>query len=207
MKAPLLVVAFAEGSRYRKPVPDITLLLESLHRGEPDADGALLTQVYAELRQLARAKMAREQPGHTLQPTALVHEAWLRLDCGGATGEQRFANRAHFFGAAAEAMRRILIERARRKLAARHGAGAEHVDVDDFEIPIAPGKEEEILAVHDALEALAAHDARKAEVVKLHYFAGFTLAHAADTLGIAEPTARRDWAYARAWLRREIGRA
>jgi len=183
-------------------VADLTLLLDALHRGEPNAAAALLSQVYAELRELARAKMAREQPGHTLQPTALVHEAWLRLGSGG----QRFENRAHFFGAAAEAMRRLLIERARRKLAARHGGGAEHVDVDNLEIALAPGKEEEVLAVHEALAALAAHDARKAELVKLHYFAGFTLTEAADILGVAEPTARRDWAYARAWLRREIER-
>ncbi len=184
------------------PTANLTLLLDAIQRGEPDAAGALLTQVYAELRQLARAKMAREQPGQTLQPTALVHEAWLRL------GDARFENRAHFFSAAAEAMRRILIDRARRKLAARHGAGAEHVDVDAIEIAIeiAPGKEEEILAVHDALEARAAHDARKAELVKLHYFAGFTLAEAAGILGIAEPTARRDWSYARTWLKQRIGR-
>jgi len=109
-------------------VADLTLLLDALHRGEPDAASALLTQVYAELRELARAKMARENPGHTLQPTALVHEAWLRL------GDQRFENRAHFFGAAAEAMRRLLIDRARRKRAAKNGAGAEHTDVDEIEI-------------------------------------------------------------------------
>ena len=179
-------------------MPDITLLMEALHRGEPDADGALLNQVYAELRQLARAKMAREQPGHTLQPTALVHEAWLRL------GDARFENRAHFFGAAAEAMRRILIERARRKLAARHGANAEHVDADDIEIAAPTQKDDELLAIHDALDKLAAHDARKAELVKLRYFAGLSIDEAADVLGISAPTAKRDWAYARAWLFREI---
>ena len=181
-------------------MPDITLLIEALHRGEPDAAGALLAQVYAELRQLARAKMAREQPGHTLHPTALVHEAWLRL------GEQRFENRAHFFGAAAEAMRRILIERARRKLAARHGAGAEHMDADDIEIAAPTPKDDELLAVHEALDALAAHDPRKAELVKLRYFAGLSIDEAADVLGISPPTANRDWAYARAWLHAEISR-
>jgi RNA polymerase sigma factor (TIGR02999 family) len=182
-------------------VADLTLLLDALHRGEPDAAGALLAQVYAELRQLARAKMAREQPGHTLQPTALVHEAWLKL------GDQRFENRAHFFGAAAEAMRRILIERARRKLAAKNGAGAEHVDADEIEIAAPAPKDDELLAVHEALDALAAHDARKAELVKLRYFAGLSIDEAADVLGISAPTAKRDWTYARAWLFREIGRA
>ena len=177
---------------------DLTLLLGAIQRGEPDAAGALLAQVYAELRQLARAKMAREQPGHTLQPTALVHEAWLRL------GDQPFANRAHFFSAAAEAMRRILIDRARRKLAAKHGANAEHVDADEIEIAAPTPKDDELLAVHEALDALAAHDARKAELVKLRYFAGLTIEEAADVLGISAPTAKRDWTYARAWLFRKI---
>ena len=176
---------------------DVTRLLEAVRHGDARAGEELLPLVYAELRQLARAKMAREQPGHTLQPTALVHEAWLRL------GEQSFENRAHFFGAAAEAMRRILIERARRKLAAKHGAGAEHVDADDIEIA-APSKDDELLAVHEALDALAAHDARKAELVKLRYFAGLTIDEAADVLGISAPTAKRDWTYARAWLFRQI---
>jgi RNA polymerase sigma factor (TIGR02999 family) len=179
-------------------VADLTLLLDALHRGEPDAAGALLTQVYAELRQLARAKMARERPCHTLQPTALVHEAWLKL------GDQRFENRAHFFGAAAEAMRRILIDRARRKLAARHGAGAEHMAVDEIEIAASTSKDDELLAVHEALDALAAYDPRKAELVKLRYFVGLSIDEAADVLGISAPTAKRDWTYARAWLFREI---
>jgi RNA polymerase sigma factor (TIGR02999 family) len=177
---------------------DLTLLLEAIHRGEPDAPGSLLAQVYAELRQLARAKMAREQAGHTLQATALVHEAWIRL------GDQPFENRAHFFSAAAEAMRRILIDSARRKLAAKHGAGIEHVDAGEIEIA-APGvKEDELLAVHEALDALAAHDARKAELVKLRYFVGLTIEEAAEVLGISAPTAKRDWTYARTWLYREI---
>ena len=178
---------------------DVTRLLAAIQHGDARAGEELLPLVYAELRQLARAKMAREQPGHTLQPTALVHEAWLRL------GEQSFENRAHFFGAAAEAMRRILIERARRKLAAKHGAGAEHVDADEIEIA-APSKDDELLAVHEALDALAAHDARKAELVKLRYFAGLSIDEAAEVLGISAPTAKRDWTYSRAWLFREIGR-
>ena len=176
---------------------DVTRLLEAIQHGDARAEEELLPLVYAELRQLARAKMAREQPGHTLQATALVHEAWMRL------GDRRFENRAHFFGAAAEAMRRILIERARRKLAAKHGAGAEHVDADEIEIA-APSKDDEMLAVHEALDALALHDARKAELVKLRYFAGLTIEEAAEVLGISVPTAKRDWTYARAWLFREI---
>ena len=176
---------------------NVTRLLAAIQHGDARAGEELLPLVYAELRQLARAKMAREQPGHTLQPTALVHEAWLRM------GDARFENRAHFFGAAAEAMRRILIERARRKLAAKHGAGAEHVDADDIEIA-APSKDDELLAVHEALDALAAHDTRKAELVKLRYFAGLTIDEAAEVLGTSAPTAKRDWAYARAWLFREI---
>jgi RNA polymerase sigma factor (TIGR02999 family) len=180
---------------------DLTLLLDAIHRGEPDAPAALLSQVYAELRQLARAKMARENPGHTLQPTALVHEAWLRL------GDQSFENRAPFFSAAAEAMRRILIDRARRKLSARHGGGAEHVDVDGIDIAAPIAKDDELLAVHEALDALAAHDPRKAELVKLRYFVGLTIEHAAEVLNISAPTAKRDWTYARTWLYREISQA
>ena len=179
-------------------MPDLTLLPGAIRRGEPDAAEALLTQVYAELRQLARAKMAREQPGHTLQATALVHEAWLRL------GDQPFENRAHFFATAAEAMRRILIERARRKLAAKHGAAAEHVDVDEVEISAPVDKSDELLAIHEALDALAAHDARKAELVKLRYFAGLSIDEAAEVLNISAPTAKRDWTYARAWLFHKI---
>ena len=178
---------------------DITQLLEAIQHGDPRAGDELLPLIYSELRALARAKMAREQPGHTLQATALVHEAWMRLGEGA-----RFESRAHFFGAAAEAMRRILIERARRKLAARHGAGAEHVDVDDIEVAAPIEKEDELLAVHEALDALAAEDAQKAELVKLRYFAGLTLEQAAGTLGIPHGTAKREWTVARAWLMREI---
>ena len=146
--------------------------------------------------------MSRESSAHTLQPTALVHEAWLRL---GGDAQPAWHNRAHFFGAAAEAMRRILVESARRKHAWRHGGGQERVDIDDPLLAIAsPEAAGQVLAVHDALDRLAVHDARKAEVVKLHYFAGLTLDEAAQVLGVSEPTAKRDWAYARAWLYREI---
>ncbi len=181
-------------------MPDLTLILGAIQRGEPDAPAALLAEVYAELRALARAKMAREQAGHTLQPTALVHEAWLRL------GDQPFENRAHFFGAAAEAMRRILIDRARRKLTEKHGANAEHIDADDIEITAPTRQDDELLAVHEALDALAEHDARKAELVKLQYFVGLSIDEAADVLGISAPTAKRDWTYAKAWLYRAISR-
>jgi len=174
---------------------DINHLLDSVHEGDPVAADQLLLHVYSELRRLAAAKMSREAPGQTLQPTALVHEAWMRLGGDG----QRWENRAHFFGAAAEAMRRILIDRARRKLAARHGGGGERVDVDEVEIA-APAKDDELLAVHEALDKLSAHDARKAELVKLRYFAGLSIDEAADVLGISAPTAKRWWAYARAWL-------
>ena len=172
---------------------DINHLLDTLQEGDPIAADQLLVLVYSELRRLAAAKMSREAPGQTLQPTALVHEAWLRLGGDG----QRWENRAHFFGAAAEAMRRILIDRARRKLAARHGGGSAHLDVAEIDIA-APGKDDELLAVHEALDALAAHDTRKAELVKLRYFAGLSVEEAAEVLGISAPTAKRDWAYARA---------
>ncbi len=172
---------------------DVTRLLCNIQPGDPGAMDELLAVVYAQLRQLASAKMARELPGQTLQPTALVHEAWIRL------GDQRFENRAHFFGAAAEAMRRILVEAARRKLAARRGGGAKALDVDEIEIA-APAQDDELLAVHDALDRLAAHDSQKAELVKLRYFAGLSIAETADALGISERTAKRHWTYARAWL-------
>ncbi|SKA85858.1 RNA polymerase, sigma subunit, ECF family [Prosthecobacter debontii] len=177
----------------------ITLLLQACQQGQESAPNQLLTAVYAELRKLAAAKMARELPGQTLQATALVHEAWLKL------GAANFQNRSHYFGAAAEAMRRILIDRARRRRAVRHGAGQEQVMLDD-DLPVAApvAQDDELLAVHEALDKLAAEDPRKAELVKLHYFVGLTFAEAAEVLGVSEPTAKRDWAYARAWLHREI---
>ncbi len=181
---------------------DATQLLTCIQAGEPTAAGELLPLVYAELRRLAASKMAREQPGQTLQPTALVHEAWLRLV--DADGQARFENRAHFFAAAAEAMRRILIERARRKLAARHGGGQEHLDVDDIEIAAPVQNDDELLAIHEALEKFATEDREKAELVKLRYFVGLTLEQAAEVLGISESTAKRWWTYARAWLHDEI---
>ncbi len=158
--------------------------------------------VYAELRKLAAQKMAREAPGQTLQATALVHEAWLRL---GGEHQPSWENRAHFFAAAAEAMRRILIDRARRRNADRRGGQAPHVRLEDLELA-EEADDDQLLAVHEALERLAAHDASKAELVKLRFFAGLTLPEAARVLGYSEATAKRHWAYARAWLFREISR-
>jgi RNA polymerase sigma factor (TIGR02999 family) len=181
---------------------EITILLQRAESGDAGASEQILNAVYQQLHALAAAKMSRESSAHTLQPTALVHEAWLRL---GGDQQPTWSNRAHFFGAAAEAMRRILVEAARRKRAQRHGGGQERLDADDPLLALAaPENGEHVLAVHDALERLAAHDARKAELVKLHYFAGLTLEEAADVLGVSVPTAKRDWAYARAWLFREI---
>ncbi len=162
----------------------------------------MLPLVYAELRKLAAHKMSHEAAGHTLQPTALVHEAWLRL--GGGAGAQ-FENRAHFFGAAAEAMRRILIDRARRKQARRHGGGQEHIDVQEMEIA-APQPDDEMLAVNDALEKFAREEPLKAELVKLRYFAGLTIEETAQVLGLSPATAKRHWVFARAWLYAEAHR-
>ena len=177
----------------------VTSILNAIRDGDVRAGDELMSAVYTELRRMAGGKMAREQPGHTLQATALVHEAWLRL------GEQTFGYRAHFFAAAAEAMRRILVERARRKMTPKHGAGAEHCDFAELEIAAPLANDGEMLAVHEALEEFARHDARKAELVKLRYFAGLTFEEAADVLGVSVITAKRDWAYARAWLRHAIG--
>ncbi len=172
-----------------------------MERGDPQATDRLLPLVYDELRRIAAAKMAGEPGGQTLQPTALVHEAWLRL---GGDEQPTWQNRAPFFGAAAEAMRRILIDRARRRHAVRHGGGQERLDVDDLELPAPSENDGELLAVHEALDQLAQIDAPKAELVKLRYFAGLTIDEAALTLGISPPTAKRWWAFARAWLYQEI---
>jgi RNA polymerase sigma factor (TIGR02999 family) len=176
-------------------------LLDRVAQGDGVAAEQLLPAVYDELRHLAAARLAREAPGHTLQATALVHEAWLRL---GADRQPKWQGRAHFFAAAAEAMRRILIDHARRRRAWRHGGAAERVDLEPEEIS-GPADTDELLAVHDALDRLAAVDGRKAEVVKLRYFVGLTEPEIALALGVSEPTVKRDWAYARAWLFRETG--
>ena len=187
------------GTTPPNPMNDLTRLLNSIQLGDTTASGELQRLVYEELHKLAAQKMACESPGQTLQATSLVHEAWLRL--GGAE-QPTWQNRAHFFGAAAEAMRRILIDSARRKKAARHGGHLERVTASAMDI--AADADDRLLAIHEALERLAAHDALKAELVKLRYFVGLTIVQAAQVLGISEATAKRHWAYARAWLYREI---
>jgi RNA polymerase sigma factor (TIGR02999 family) len=179
---------------------DVTRILESIEHGNPKAADELLPLVYGELRRLAAAKMANEAPNQTLQATALVHEAWLKL-VGNENPE--FANRAHFFAAAAEAMRRILIDRARRKRALRHGGNQQRVDLDGLEVA-APCDDEELLAMNDALDKLAAVHAIQAEVVKLRYFVGMTNVEAAQALGLSERTVKNYWTHARAWLYQEI---
>jgi RNA polymerase sigma factor (TIGR02999 family) len=181
---------------------EFTKILKRTEQGDPVAAQELLPLVYDELRKLATQKMAAESSAHTLQPTALVHEAWLRLS--GDNGHNTFANRSYFFGAAAEAMRRILIERARRRTAAKRGGGAAHLDVDAIEIAAPVADDEALLRLNEALEKLTAVDARKAELVKLRYFAGMNYEEAATVLGIAVSTAKEWWAYARAWLAVEM---
>lgn len=181
---------------------DVTRILQAAQQGDPKAAEDLLPLVYEELRKLAASKMANEAAGNTLQPTALVHEAWLRL-----VGDQKqsWNGRGHFFGAAAEAMRRILIENARRKWAKRRGGGQVKLDINEIQIATAP-KDDELLAVSDALEKFALRDRQKAELVKLRYFVGLTTEEAAEVLGISVPTADRWWSFSRAWLFEEIER-
>jgi RNA polymerase sigma factor (TIGR02999 family) len=177
---------------------DVTRLLEAAHRGDKQAAAELLPLVYGELRKLAAAKLAQERAGQTLDATALVHEAYLRL-----VGDQQFDGRGHFFAAAAEAIRRILVEQARRKQAARHGGLRQRDSLDPDRIA-APAPDDELLALHEALDQLAEQHPEKAELVKLRYFAGLTADQAAAALGISPSTADRHWAYARAWLRRAM---
>ena len=179
---------------------DITRILTAIEQGDSAAADQLLPLVYEELRKLAAHRMANEAAGQTLQPTALVHEAWLRL-----VGEQnpKFANRAHFFAAAAEAMRRILIDNARRKRAARHGGGQQRVDVEQVQL-VSSTDDDQLLAVNEALDKLAAQRKLEAELVKLRYFVGMTLEEAAQVLGISARTADNYWAHARAWLFSEL---
>jgi RNA polymerase sigma factor (TIGR02999 family) len=179
---------------------DMTRILEAIQQGDPKATDELLPLVYEELRRLAAHKMANEQPGQTLQPTALVHEAWLRLV---GNENQQWNSRGHFFGAAAEAMRRILIEAARRKSRLRHGAGAERLSADQFEIA-AELPAERLLQVSEALDELSKEAPESAQVVKLRYFAGLTQQQVAETLGISLRSAERHWTWAKAWLFRWI---
>lgn len=178
----------------------VTEVLAAAARGEPGAAADLLPLVYAELRRLAAARLAEERPGHTLDPTALVHEAYLRL-----VGGQTFDGRGHFFAAAAEAMRRILVDAARRRDAAKRGGALNRLDAD--EVPLAapdPPPADDLLALDAALDRFAAEHPEKAELVKLRYFAGLTIEEAATAQGVSPATAKRHWAFARAWLFRAV---
>ena len=183
-------------------VSDVTRILDAIQQGDPTAADELLPLVYEQLRRLAAQKMAGEVPGHTLQPTALVHEAWLRLV---GSGQQSWEGRAHFFAAAAEAMRRILVESARRKQRLKHGGKLERVELDAVDLP-APLPDDELLALDAALTRLAEVNPQAAEVVKLCFFVGLTQEQAARELRVSVSTAERLWAYARAWLFREVRR-
>ena len=181
---------------------DVTRILQSIEQGDPKAAEQLLPLVYDELRKLAAARMAHEAPGQTLQATALVHEAWLKL---AGSDRQQWRGRAHFFGAAAEAMRRILIDQARRRASQKRGGDQSPEELHESRIELrAPS--DEILAVHDALDELAVEDSIAAEVVKLRYFVGMTIPEIADALGIAARTADRHWAFGKSWLKRAIRR-
>jgi RNA polymerase sigma factor (TIGR02999 family) len=180
---------------------DVTQILNAIAAGDPQAAEQLLPLVYDELKRLAAEKMAHEKPGHTLQATALVHEAYLRLV--DVDKPQPWNGRGHFFGAAAEAMRRILVDNARRKRRPKHGGDRVHVDFDAVEVT-APEAADELLALDDALGQLAATDAQAAELVKLRYFAGLTIQQAAEVLDISPRSANFLWVYARAWLLKKL---
>lgn len=181
-------------------VSEVTRILEAVDRGDPKAAGDLLPLVYDELRRLAAVKMANEPPGQTLQPTALVHEAWLRLS---KESHATWKNREQFYAMAAEVMRRILVDRARRRRARKHGGDLERVDLDAVEFS-EPPDDELILKVHEALEQLTAEDSEKAEVVKMRFFVGLDNSEVAALLGVSEKTVQRHWAFAKAWLFRAM---
>ncbi len=178
----------------------VTRILSAIDQGDVQAAEQLLPLIYDELRRLAAQKLSGEKPGQTLQATALVHEAYIRLV---GKNDQRWDSRGHFFTAAAEAMRRILVDRARRKNRLQHGGGRQRMDLEEGDLTIAPPLDD-LVAVDEALEGLAAEDPQSAELVKLRYFAGLTTQQAAEALGISVRTAYRDWAYARSWLRLKI---
>ena len=186
----------------------VTQILSRIESGDPYAAEQLLPLVYDELRKLAAARLSHENPGQTLQATALVHEAYLRLvgnqrQAVGSADDARWNGRGHFFAAAAEAMRRILIESARRKSSAKHGGEFQRVDLDEAQLVVSD-RRLDLIALDEALDRLATHDTRKAELVKLRFFAGLSSAQAASALGISESTADADWAYAKAWLRLQM---
>jgi RNA polymerase sigma factor (TIGR02999 family) len=180
---------------------DLTCILSAVESGDPTAAEQLLPLVYAELRQLAARKLNRETVGQTLDATALVHEAYLRLVDAGTV--QHWNSRGHFFAAAAEAMRRILVEQARRKRSLKRGGGARREDLSDAQ-PAVAGPDLDMIALNEALDNLAKRDMRQAELVKLRYFVGLTIEEAAGVLGVSTSTAENDWAYARCWLRLEM---
>jgi RNA polymerase sigma factor (TIGR02999 family) len=182
---------------------DVTRILSAIEQGDPHAAAQLLPLVYDELRKLAAQKLAQEKPGQTLQATALVHEAYLRLLDGG--DDQRWNSRRHFFAAAAEAMRRILVERARARGSGKRGGGRERLDLDDLAVA-SPERPDDLLALDEALTRLAAVEPQAAELVHLRYFAGQTMSDAADMLGLSLRTTHRLWAYAKAWLLQELDR-
>jgi RNA polymerase sigma factor (TIGR02999 family) len=207
LKIPLL--AAAGTSRYTPETPtlsssglpamnEVTRILSAIEQGNPSAAEQLLPLVYDELRGLAAAKLAQEKPGQTLDATALVHEAYLRL-----VGDQQFTNRRHFFAAAAEAMRRILVENARRKKSLKHGGAMARQEMDPSDVA-APEPDPDLLALDEALSKFAVVDPQAAELVQLRYFAGLTIKQAADVLGVSPRTADFFWSYARAWLRSEL---
>ena len=180
---------------------DVTRILQAVAEGKTGAPDQLLALVYEELRRMARQRMARESSDHTLQPTALVNEAWLRL---GGDDQPAWQNRAHFFSAAGEAMRRILIDSARKRRAGRRGGGAEILDVAEHDLPAPSQNDDQLLAVHEALDGLAAEDPVCADLVKLRYFAGMKMDEAAEALGLPLRRAERLWTYAKTWLREKI---
>ena len=182
---------------------NVTRILAAIEQGDTRAADELLPVVYEELRRLAAARLAHEAPGQTLQPTALVHEAYLRLVGPEGQNQPAFDSRGHFFGAAAEAMRRILVERARHRRRVKHGGGRKRVELQEGDLVSEP-EADRLIAVSEALERLAEEDPPKAELVKLRYFAGLTVEQAGEVLGVSRATADRWWTYARAWLYHEI---
>ena len=182
---------------------DVTRILGALEQGDPKASEELLPLIYDELRRLAAVKMADQPPGHTLQPTALVHEAYLRLV---GSEKQKWQNRRHFFAAAAEAMRHILVDSARKKARLKRGGDWQRLDLDDVEVA-ADADPDSLLAVHEALEEFFREDPEKAELVKLRFFGGLSLPQAAQAMGLSLATAKRHWTFARAWLYRHISKA
>ncbi len=183
-------------------MPDVTRILQSIEQGDPRAADELLPLVYNELRNVAAAKMAREQPGQTLQATALVHEAWMRLAKGKA---QQWDNRRHFFAAAAEAMRRILIERARRKKAKREAGVASYDELPESRI-VVQASSNDMLAIHEALNSLAKEQPDGAELVKLRYFVGMSMPQAAEAMDKSLRATERLWTFAKTWMRHELGK-